>query len=157
AADPEPTLIERNRFEANNRATLMSRIYGDSTASDVTIRDNRFLDHTNVPINVSGKSTFQEDWVISGNSFKYEPHLLLLAADGVEISGNVFSDGRSQAIAVQGGVSDLTISGNAISDSADAGILFGDYYGAGPNDTAAISGNTFLGTNQDEFEDGGAI
>lgn len=141
-----PTTIEGNRIEANNRTSLESGIYGDGTASNVAIRGNRFLGHVNVPINISGATTTQRDLVIADNSFEGERHLLLLDAEGVAVVGNSFHGGRSQAISVEGGVSDLSIEGNTITDADNAGVIFFDRYDAGPNGSTTISGNTITDT-----------
>lgn len=166
AVDPEPTLIEGNRFEAAGETRQEMGIYGDYTASDVTIRANSFVNHVNVPINISGgerngdgPNRIQKNLLIEGNHFESERHLILWTADGVRIRGNTFTNGRTggQAIAVQGGVKNLEISGNLITNIADAGILFVDYYGDGPNSSTVISGNTIIGANSTELTDSAGI
>jgi hypothetical protein len=146
-AGAQPTVVERNRFEANNRPGLQSGIYGDGTATDVTIRDNLFTGHANVPINISGATSTQRQITISGNAFVGERHLLLLDAEDVAVTANTFTGGASQAISVQGGVRGLTIDGNTIDGKAGAGIRFVDFYGAGPNRSTTIRGNAITATN----------
>ncbi|MDQ2700764.1 MAG: right-handed parallel beta-helix repeat-containing protein [Actinomycetota bacterium] len=151
--DPQLTLIERNRFDRNNRPTLRSGIYSDGTADHVSIEDNLFVAHNNVPINISGVGAgrIQRNITIAGNAFEDERHLLLLDADGVEVTGNTFSEGRSRAISVEGGVQDLAISGNTIEDAPNAGIIFLNRYSAGTNGTAMIEGNSITGTTEGDL------
>ncbi|MDO8209093.1 nitrous oxide reductase family maturation protein NosD [Conexibacter sp. CPCC 206217] len=139
------TVVAGNRIEANNNGTLQSGIYGDGPAANVEIVDNLFRGHTNVPINISGRGVDQRNLSISRNRFEGERHLLLLGATGVTVSDNTFVDGRSQAIAVQGGVDGLDITANTIDAPALDGILFVDYYGMGPSSDTRISGNTITG------------
>lgn len=155
----QETVIERNLFDANNRPGLQSGIYSDGTADEVTIRDNRFTGHANVPINIGGATPdrVQTDLDISGNSFEGERHLLLLGVVGATIGDNTFTDGRSQAIALQGGVVDLDIAGNTIADTFDTGILIADYYKSEANSDVRIVGNAITGTLAAGADPGGAV
>jgi len=146
ATDATPTVVERNRFEANNRPGLQSGIYGDGPLESVSIRDNLFTGHTNVPINVAAPTAAERhDLEIVGNTFLDERHVIVTATDGAVVSGNTFSDGRSRALSIQGGVHDLTVEGNVIEGGIDAGILFADRHGEGANSTATITGNSISG------------
>ncbi len=146
ATGAEPTLIERNRFDGNNRTGLQSGIYADGPINNVTISDNFFTGHANVPVNIAKSSAAgRSDILISGNEFVDERHLLLLDASDVRVLGNTFTDGRSQAISIQGGVTDLRIQGNEIDGAVGAGILFASRYGSATSSDATISDNSISG------------
>lgn len=162
ATDPLPTVIERNRFQSNNRTGLQSGIYGDNAINDVAIEENLFEDHENVPINIAGPTAAsRSDIRIAGNEFVRERHVLLLSARDVELTGNTFTDGRTRSISVEGGVDGLRIEGNVIDETVDAGILFTSRYNAGTNTDATITGNSIsgviAGSGGDPFNAGAAI
>jgi len=146
ATDPEPTLITRNRFADNNRAGLQTGIYADGPIGHVTISDNLFTGHVNVPINIAKSSAEgRNDILIEGNDFVDERRLVLLNASDVRVLDNTFTDGRAQAIYVQGGVSDLLIQGNEINRVVGAGILFASLYDSGTSSDATIADNSISG------------
>ncbi len=149
----QDTVVLHNRFQANNRPGGVSgtSIYADSGSQNIRIEENRFTGNDGATVNFAGGSLqneVQDQIAISRNDFIGENSMVLVGADDVTVSDNLFDGGGFDAVSVSGGSSEVVIAGNTIRGKARDGVRVRDPFGGGTNRGVRVLGNSITGSGQ---------
>ncbi len=157
----KPALIQYNLFIETSGAPAGAIFIGDGDAiaeeadqKNIVIDSNKFVDNAHSTINIAAL-TSSIDITVSNNVFEEtasEPNVFAVIvigdSDGVEISGNTFTDTVGIPIYFVGGADNTEIIGNLIEGGASWAIAvlrwdFGVYEGEmAENTNLTITGNT---------------
>ena len=153
AAAGEDTVVLHNRFQANNRPGAVggTGIYADSGSQNIRLEENRFTQNDGPPVNFAAGSlqgVVQDQIAISRNDFIGENSLILVGADDVTVSDNLFDGGGFDAVSVSGGSSDVAITGNTMRGKGRDAVRVRDPFGGGPNRGIRVTGNSITGSAQ---------
>lgn len=160
ASGAGPSLIERNRFEANNRPGSSSgnAIYADQGTQDLTIDENFFTGHESAAAVFAGSD--QSGITVSGNELVDDNSFAFFGTDEATVSGNTSTDSRGSIVFLGGGNEGIEIVGNRFLDGATSAVRVTDI-STGPNQAVrvirnVISGNAF-GVNVDDAAHAGVL
>ncbi|HEX2097316.1 MAG TPA: right-handed parallel beta-helix repeat-containing protein [Solirubrobacterales bacterium] len=155
-----PSLVERNRFEANNRpgSASGSAIYADHGSHDLTIVANLFTGHESAAVNLAGAD--QSQITVSDNELVDDNSIVFFNTEDATVSGNISTDSRGSTIFLGGGNAGIAVEANRLVDSATSAVRVVDLF-AGPNQDVdvirnVISGNEF-GVRVDDAASSGPL
>jgi uncharacterized delta-60 repeat protein len=135
------TTVEKNLFSNNNvgfgvAPAAGNAIYSDQGLVKAFIQDNKITGHQNGSATLVGNS--QSNLTIQRNEVLNDNGMTLVNVSSATLTQNIFTNTDSAAINALGGVTNLNVTSNTISDGHWRDIMVA---GAG-NSVVAISGNT---------------
>ncbi len=143
-----PSLIERNRFEDNNRPGSASgnAIYTDNGSRDLTVQENFFTGHESAAVVFAG-SADQSGLVVSDNQMVDDNSIALFSTEDATISGNTSTGSLGSTVFLGGGNVGVVVEGNRFLDGTGTAVRVTELLG-GPNQNLdvlrnVISGNAF--------------
>ncbi len=139
-----PTKAQFNLIQNNNNpgSSSGSGIYSDLGLSNALIDSNNFVGHTSASVNLIFTTSLV---TVSGNVL--DVGIGLFGSSGVAISGNAsVGNTTSGTIYIGGGVSTVTITGNALLNGVEA-IVVEDLFALGANSGVTANGNCISGNS----------
>jgi hypothetical protein len=145
-----PSTISGNLFDANNQTGSAggSGIYSESTSS-MTISGNEFKNHTeNNPIIFAATGPDRHvDLAVKNNSLHDNEYgVYALSILGGAFEANTITVPNATALTFDGGVKNVTVTKNVVSNSLRGVRVRDGGYGFGNNVNIAVNRNSFTGT-----------
>jgi nitrous oxidase accessory protein NosD len=145
-----PSLITRNLFDANNEpgSSGGAGIYAEYT-DGLTVEDNEFTHHTeNNPMlfAATGPDTHVNLTVKNNSLHDNEFGIYALSIQGGWFEANTISVPDATALSLDGGVKNVTVTKNVVTNSLRGVRVRDGGYGYGANANIAVNRNSFTGT-----------
>jgi hypothetical protein len=146
-------LVQHNEFKSNNRpgAAGGAGIYTDQGTNGLTIDQNDFTGHLNnsAIIFAATSPTTNANDVVTNNTIENNNSsnsmIYVVSLTGGTFSGNIISQANTNAIKFAGADSNITLTGNVLTNSGDGIKVSDDGFGFGNNSNIVAHGNDLTG------------
>src|SRR5581483_9172805 len=150
--------IQGNAIQSNNNPGSVSGtgiymdqfVSGGNALSNIAITNNCFTNNSNAGILIGTTDPTKSVSMlnIANNTFSSNGNAVFLFNTlNSSITGNTITGSSGSQVVVGGGVSGLTINGNAILNGATRGIRVGDFGGGAANTSLSACGNRIVGNS----------